>query len=418
MRRCGVLRSVGYLAGLVAVLSVFRAPTNFAQKQSGEEQGASQEAPVEPRDLFPAEKIPFSAPPAFMMVAETKCDLKGNIYLVYSDAPESVLGQPNATSTLPISMLSIESKTITQYQVPLISGYRGVLRLDFDVDPGGRVYALLTALEDSAGKDKPRVAYFVAKYKDDGSMDSYFKLGDAPEGRIQPLRFAMFRDGSLLVRGTAVEGEQFRVFTAVMDRSGTYAAGIKLPHNTQPLPLGAEPGGGTEQGGQGVARTSSEGSPREAQKHVAAGKRKAEASPVSAASDGFMITAPDGNIYLLHPTDPPRLFVISPAGEIVRQFEVPSLVPGLTPTDMGMAGDDKVFIWLTHIGPSSAESSQFSDIISVLSPQTGEVAALYRLAAGESGSSLAACAASPNNFLFVGATDDGKYLQVTRYLPR
>ncbi len=412
------LRSAGYLAGLAAVFGGVRQSVSFAQGRTGEGQSVSQETPIGIRDLFPAEKIPFSAPPAFMLASDMRCSLKGNIYFVYSDAPELVLGQPNAISTLPISKLSIDSKTITQYQVPPISGYRGVLRLDFDVVPDGRVYALLTALKESDEKDKSRPAYFIAKFKDDGSVDSYFKLGDAPAGRIQPLRFAMFRDGSLLVTGTAVEGEQLHAFTAVMDRSGIYATAIKLPHDVGPIPLGAGPGGGQERGGQGAASSASEGDPQEAKEHAAAGRRKAEASPVSAVSGGSMITAPDGNVYLLRATDPARLYVLSPAGEVVRQFEVSSPAPGLTPTDMGMAGQDNIFIRFAHIATSSADFGQVPDLISVLSPHTGEVAAVYRLATGEGAFNLAACAASPNNFLFVGATDDGKYLQVTRYVAR
>jgi hypothetical protein len=295
-----------------------------------------------------------------------------------------------------------------------------VLKLDFDVDPGGRVYALLTALEQSEGKDQSRPSYFVAKYKDNGSLDSYFKLGDAPEGRIQPLRFAMFRDGNVLISGTAVQGEQLRAFTAVLDRSGTFVTGIKLAHEVEPTPLSAGPGGGPEEGGQGVSSTASEGGPEEGKQHVAAVKRKAEASPIEAVSNGSMISAPDGNIYLLRATHPPRLYVVSPAGQVVRQFEVPSPAPGLTPINMGMAGDDKVSISFGHVlgVGSSAESDPAQNLISVLSPQTGEVAAVYRLATGDSGFNLAGCAVSPYNFLFVGGTADGKHLQVTRYLPR
>ena len=98
-----------------------------------------------------------------MVASEMRCDLKGNIYLVYSGNPGVVIGQPNAVSTLPISMLSLESKSITEYRVPPIAGYRGILRLDFDVDPGGRVYALVTGLEESEVRDKSRPSFFVVK---------------------------------------------------------------------------------------------------------------------------------------------------------------------------------------------------------------------------------------------------------------
>lgn len=413
-----VLRFLGYLAGFVALLGVVRVSATFAQEKLRGGEGLSEVKPAEVRDLFPAERIPFAAPPVFMMVSGVKCDLKGNIYMIYSSNPELLIGQANAISILPISMLSIESKSITQYQVPTIPDYQGVARLDFDVSAEGRVVALLTALDESAGKDKSRAAYFIAKFKDNGNLDSYSKLGDAPAGRIQPLRLAVFRDGSLLVRGTAVQGGEFKAFAAVLDRSGTFAADVKLSHDAKPVPLGAKADGGSGEEELGIGSSTSGGSPREAKQQLGEGKRKAEVSPVEAVGNGSMVSGPDGNIYLLSATDPARLYVISPAGEVVRQFEVPSPALGLTPSVMGMAGDDKVFIWYVHLAGSSGESDQVQSLISVLSPQTGEVVGVYRLAAGENDSNLAACAVSQYNFLAVGTTADRKHLQVTRYIPR
>lgn len=414
------MRFVGCLTMLVALVGIVPESTSFAQSETptkGRERG-SLALPVEVHELFRGEVIPFSAPPAFMVASEMRCDLRGNIYLVYSDAPELVIGRANAISTLPISKLSLQSKSITEYAVPIIPHCRGVLRLDFDIDVSGNLYALLTALKEPLGKDEAQPAFFVAKYKDDGTMDSYFKVGQAPEGRIQPLRFAMFRDGNVLVAGTLVEGGSLRPFTAVLDRNGTFVTGIKLPHDVAPVPLTASSGGEPEGGGPRVAPSATDGGPRSGKRELAEPKGKANDSPVDAVSNGSLVSAPDGNVYLLRATDPPRLFVVSPAGEVVRQFEVQTPAPGLTPTDMGMVGDDRVFIRFTHIAATSADFGKGQDVITVLSPQTGELAAIYKLAAGESGPNLAACAASSYSFEFVGATDDAKHLQVAKYVPR
>jgi hypothetical protein len=278
------------------------------------------------------------------------------------------------------------------------------------------VYALLTALEESKEKSPP--SFFVAKYKDDGSVDSFFKLGDVPEGHIQPLRFAVFRDGSLLVTGTAVEGDQFRAFAATLDRSGAFVTGVKLPHDVEPTSLKATVGAVSDEEDPAAVSTAGEGAPQEAKRHAAVGKRKAEASPVSVVSNGSTISAPDGNVYVLRPTDPARLYVVSPSGEVVRQFEIPSPAHGLTPIHMAMAGDDKVFIRFAHVATGSAESDQAAELISVVSPQTGDVTGVYRLGEGESGLNIAACATSSYSFAFVGATGDGKHLQLVRYSPR
>lgn len=117
----------------------------------------------------------------------------------------------------------------------------------------------------------------------------------------------------------------------------------------------------------------------------------------------------------------PRLYIISSAGEVIREFDVSAPVPGLTATNMGIAGDDSVFISFGRVQGGStggADSDGPYNLISVMSPQTGEVRPVYRLKGEADAFDRPACAASTNNFLFVGATSDNKHQQVTRYLAR
>jgi hypothetical protein len=55
--------------------------------------------------------------------------------------------------------------------------------------------------------------------------------------------------------------------------------------------------------------------------------------------------------------------------------------------------------------------------IKVLSLEDGQVVAAYRLVRGQSDYAFAACANTPNSFLFVRASQDQK-LQEIRYAPR
>ena len=366
--------------------------------------------PAEIHDLFPAETITFPAAAPLMLLNETKCDLKGNIYIVQSASPPSLLGQFNGLSAIPVSKLSIDSKSTSAYRVPSLDGYRGVVRFDFDVGGDGQLYALLEALDSSDMKNQ-EPSFFVAKYDDDGSVDSYFKLGKAPEGRMQPFRLAMFRDGNVLVTGTLVSGGPLRPFIAVLDRAGTFVTYVKVSDDIRDAKKPAV--GSRNRGPRGEDQTAS------------AKGRDSEASEsesdlaVNLSSSSLMVSAPDDNIYLLRGTTRPQVHVISSAGEVIREFEVPTPARGLTATNMGMAGSDRIFISFGHVQGASkggSDSSDPSNLISLINPQTGEVSATYRLKDDTAAFDVPGCAASYYNFLFVGTTADHQHLQATRYL--
>lgn len=357
------------------------------------------------RDLVPGESIPLSSPPPLILVGKTKCDLKGNIYIVQSGTPPALLGG-GGISSIPVSKLSIDSKSPLSYSVPRIDRYRGVIRPDFDVSADGHVYSLLEALDASPTESEPPPSFFIAKYKDDGSLDSYFKLGDAPDRHLQPFRFAMFRDGNVLVSGTSVGRDGLRPFIAVLDSGGRFVTYVKATHDAEP---------------------------KRPEKYETASDYA-----VTLSSNSFLLSAPDGNVYLLRGADGYRLYVISSAGQVTREFEVPQPAPGLSPTNMGTAGDDMVFIafgrvqgGVPAVGADSEDSkSTVSDdskktdsngpktLISLLSPQTGKVSEVYRLPENGDPFDLPACATSADNFLFVGTTEDRQHQQVRRYVPR
>lgn len=401
------------LARFPALVTVLALMCGSARPQATEKSTVvSPLSTAEVRALFPAESIPFSAAPPLMLLTETKCDLKGNLYLIQSGSPSSLLGQ-SGLSTTPVSKLSTSSKSVTTFPVPNLDRYRGVVRSDFDASADGHVYSLLAAL-DASETQSQLPSFFIARYGDDGSVDSYFKLGEAPEGRIQPSRFAMFRGGNVLVTGTVVTNEPpLRPFTAVFDRSGTFVTYVK----TRVPRRDAED--------RQAPTRPAVAEPLPTESSSAAGKHSPEQSPdasaVSLSSSSFMVSASDGNVYLLQSSGQLRLHIISPSGEILRDFELSPPAPGLTATNMGMAGDDSVFISFGRVQGLSgrvADSDGPSNLISVINPRTGEGSAVYRLTGEAEAFDVPGCAASYYNFLFVGATADHQHLQVTRYLPR
>jgi hypothetical protein len=397
------------LACLTALLALAVASRALGQDTEKSSRKSGQRPGAVIRKLSLVESIPFSNPPPVALLTKTKCDPKGNIYLVESGIPPFLLG-PGGLSSIPVLKLSIDSKSIVPYSVPTLQGYRGVIRSDFDVSPGGNFYSLLEGLDADPERKAPP-SYFVAKYHDDGSLDSYLKLGDAPERRLQPFRFAMFRDGNVLIAGTALNnGGPLQPFTAVFDKAGRFIMYAKVPDSPEPIHA---PGARSRKGGGEAAPAG----PDEGEKPESDNDRA-----VSLSSSSFIVGAPDGNVYLLRSGAGARLYAISPAGQVIRELDVSVPAPALTATNMGMAGDNAIFISFGRVqsgsstGPVSSDSP--NNLISVINPQTGKVSAVYRLPTEADAFSVPVCAVSSDNFVFVGATADQIHQQVARYAPR
>ena len=411
----GLWRKVGYLIGLVNLFTFVSEPRSSGQKAKRPD--VQQELP-ERRELLATERIPFTAPPPLLADSGMKCDLNGNIYLVYTDAPEAVLSPGNAVARLPIQKLSIEHKTAVQFPIPAIPDYETVLRYDFDVDGNGKVYALLSAWNEPDQKDKPSAAYLIVKYKDDGTMDSFIKIRDVPGEHLQPLRFAAFPDGNFLLFGTNPGERGLGVFTAVFDRGGTFVTEVKVPEDADIVSPKAATHSADDTTGKEAASRGRASSLQEAGEPHSPRGRGSKANTVGAVSQGLALSSADGNIYMLRATDPPRVYVVAPGGNVIREFEITRPAPGLSPIQMAMAGDDKLFVGFAHIATGvPGENNDASRLITVVDPNNGQVTAVYRLAPTETRFRLAGCASSPYNFLFAGSTEDNKKLEVVRYSP-
>lgn len=407
--------------GLGRILVVLLWLTSLSQAPALEQKGKAPEAEQtmpEVRDLFPSETIHFAAPPPLMVDSGIKCDHNGNIYLVYSDSPQVVLAQPSGPALLPIQRLSLKSRTTTQYAIPSITGYQGLHRYDLAVDADGRVYALLSDFNNRR-EETHRSGYLIVKYGADGTMDSYSEFPDSPDKRLQPLRLAAFADGTFLVTGTVLQAGELGAFASIFGRGATFLADVQLPGDVKPTALKPAPSSPAGATGQAASPTAPESASAAHIGHPSpAGEHRNKVTPASAVSGELAASAPDGNIYLLRATDPPQVYVVSPAGEVVRRFEADSPSRDLSPIQMAMAGDDKLFIEFAHVATGApGENETATKLIAVLDTQTGHVDALYRLGPADTGVSVAACASSPYSFSFVGTGEDNK-LTVTTYSPR
>lgn len=367
---------------------------------------ARQEAAVQPSsavptmDLHRAQVTRFTAPGPAAVATRIKCGPGGDSYAMYSSTSHQEM------RSAPIRRVSVSSRSVTEYPIPAISGYEKLARHSFDVGADGMLYALLQANPQPGSKSKPDPVNLIVKYKDDGRLDSYITLGEVPGKHIFPTSLAVFAEGSFLVSGTTLEktadGTSLGVFSAIFDRNGTFLAPVTLMKLDAP----AESSGFPDQRGAPPKTVQ--------QKAVEKEKHSLNAVPLASSLDSF--SSPDGNIYVFQGDG--RLDIVSPSGSVEHEFKLRPPAEGLSGLQMSAAGPGFLFVFYDHLATGEAgESSRYRGMISVVYPQTGEVTAIYRMPQAETDFSVAACAASPNDFLFLSADEQG-FLEVVHYLPR
>jgi hypothetical protein len=125
-----------------------------------------------------------------------------------------------------------------------------------------------------------------------------------------------------------------------------------------------------------------------------------------------------GNVYVLRGSCEATLYIVSPAGYAIRKYRLKPPEPGMSPVQMGHGGFGYISIYYGRIGVSvTADGPDKPDYITVLSSETREGAAIYRMPKAESGFVTPSCADSPDRFLFLGTSEDN-HLEVVRYVAR
>jgi hypothetical protein len=374
------------VARLVLLLVVMLSAANAQTKPQTDEKSQAQPSSSLPTmDLHRGDVTRFDRPGPVSIASRIKCGPSGDIYASYRSTSSQEIGGN------PIRRVSVSSNSVTEYPVPTLSGYRRLARVSFDVSADGTLYALLQAYPQPSGSDsKPDPVYLIVKYKDDGEMDSYFALGEMPGKRIDPTSLAMFGADISLVSGTTIqknpEGTSQGLFSAIFDRGGTFRARVELLKIATPAKSGDSPDSAPDNG-----------------------------NAVSLASSIESVGSSDGNIYVLQDG---HLDVVSPAGSVEQEFELPSPGKKLVPTQMAAAGSGYVFISydrLAIVNPAH-DPDKSPNMLTVVRTQTGEVTLLYRMPLAKDEFSVPACAASLSDFLFLGADEQGR-LAVVHYVP-
>lgn len=356
------------------------------------------------RELHEGETIRFQAPAPGIIQGGMQCGENGDIFLVFGTDARAVLSSPNGSAPLPIQRISVDSQTLTAYAVSSLGDYQVYRRSAFTVDDRGEVYALYKAFRHSKGlglslelERRERPDNVIVKFNDDGSVDSRIQLSDPPNGSLEPASFGVFGDGQLLVTGTVSALGKLEPFTGIFDRSGRFEQQAKLKNDP----------GGTPGAKAAPARESKEAKHR---------KPPPPNTPVqnwqTAIGEGKILSAADGNLYLLRASAPPRVYVVSSDGSVLRNFVILPPEPGLRLLELHLAGERNLFG--EFIGPANKKLGFGGSVVmtsAVIDDTSGKVIVAYRFPPKVG--PLPGCAAGPDTFEFLGSTKDHKLKVVT-----
>ena len=347
------------------------------------------------RELSKGETIHFVAPPPVDVEFPIRCDGDGDIFVAYSANPYAASeGEARAiTKILP------DSKSTVEFGMPSIDGYDSQNRQSFAVGPNGGFYALISAHRAKVNaKRARRPDYFIEKFKEDGTRDSLTKLVLPAGAAVLPMLFGVFNNGTYLVTGTVVRHAKSQAFTAIFDSSGRWVKSLRLAGDVPPAPVFH--------------------SPPPPPKPSANKDHHGNGSSFLAVQFGGVVSAADGNMYLVRASDPIKIYGISAGGEVVNQAEAPIPEPGLSLTEVG-ASAAGLYLQFSHIptnGPSSESPGPGPrDMVGLFDVTIKRYVGLYTLPANVSQDWVPACADNQGNFSFLGEGADAR-LQVTTYL--
>jgi hypothetical protein len=392
------------LAGLLLLpVSKSRSQQPAQATKPADERRAEEQAPT-PHELYESARVEFSAPPPTVVSGGVQCDANGNIYVAYTTSLELVYTLARQGQELPVSKLSLDSKRVVQFAGGQFQGFTSSYGHGFYVDPRGKAYALAIAYPHEAGYKGPNWAdSFIVRYKDDGTVDSVVKLEPPREEHFEAWKFAAFLDGSFLVTGFMLTDKHLPKdpFTGIFDRGGALVAPLTVPHDVRPAPPTPLPVAGSHQSSE----TSAAGG------NPASGRPRAMHIWQTDVQQGLTAGSLDGNVYMLRASIPPRLYVISPAGEVLREIVLKSPWPGTQPIQMSLTGQDGLLLKFTPVLPMGPKSEE----LALLDTQSGRITDTYEMPSGAG--EISACATPENEFLFLGTSKDNQ-LEVIKYAAR
>jgi len=266
---------------------------------------------------------------------------------------------------------------------------KGVLEAEFDtagamvniyaVRPGGGV----AMLHKDAG------ITLVDNFSPDGKHEAAVRL-ERPPIAFFPMQIAVFRSGEMLIAGLQYH-PGYKASTAIYDATGHLLKQLVLDRDEE-IERAIEVGD--------VRYTRA---PREGNQPV---------------SRSVAISGDDGLVYLMRPTSPATIYVISAAAEVVRKIVV------RTPTDTGLpdfglrVAKNRVALEFHRSCDSSFSLSTCrGTVYTVVDATTGERLADYE-AAADPGGPIACYAPDPDRFFIFSTQFDKRLLQIVELAPR
>ncbi len=294
---------------------------------------------------------------AFMF--PSKCDAEGNLYIRKYATDRPLLG--------PIVKIDPEGKRVALFDPVAVSQ----LKLDradaFAPAPDGGFYQIA-----AVGVAQPQI--YVLHFSSDGSPSSPIRL----DADLQPYQFAPFANGNLLASGFQRDpqnkSDPGRAYTAVFSADGRLLAQLSFEPPPEPARAAAK----------------------------SATSQPQRATPTLDLADSE--PGPDGNIYALRRSSPALIYVISPAGKILRTLKVRGPAPGVMPNTFHVSAN--------RLAVSFWADDTHSHALVVVDAQTGRRIATYS-DTGALGPSFACYSADEGVFTFLHL-GEGNTLEVIR----
>jgi hypothetical protein len=298
---------------------------------------------------------------AFM--SPSKCDADGNLYIRKYATDRPLLS--------PVIKIDPEGKRSALFDPVALSQ----LQLDradaFSPAPDGGLYQIA-----SSGILKPQI--YVIHFSSDGSPSPPIRL----DADFEPYQFAAFPSGNLLVSGMqrnlGNKADAGRPFTAVFSADGRLLAQISF----EPPP--------------GPAASSGRAAGKAAAK--AAGTDTQKPAPGLDLSDAEV--GADGNIYALRRSSPALVYVISPAGKVVRTLKVIAPAADVMPDAFHVSKNRMAISFRQERYASLWNDHGWSRMLVVSDAQTGQRIATYSDSAAL-GQSFACYSADDAEFTFL-----------------
>jgi outer membrane protein assembly factor BamB len=261
------------------------------------------------------------------------CDAKGNVYVrPYYSRKHSLRS--------PVYEFSPRGERKAVYSLASDSEFTGQGKggADFAIGKDGEVYQL--ALSEKGT--------YIVQFDQNGAIKSKIRL----QAGFSPYHFAVFDSGEFLVTGSGADDlHPHAIYTGIFDRGGKMVKKVVFAED--------------EQYAQAANRGDAEFT------------EPGNTIPGNYAVDrGAVVRASNGNLYVVRWTTPARVYAVSPAGEIMANFEVTPPIDGKKPSIVVSHGNRLAIEWeatqndpragITVVGLDGQPYATYSEKLGVL----------------------------------------------------